>query len=269
MSRVRILALLGLCLTWIPVHAAAQGSVFLEELTSPEVRDAIKAGKTTVIVPTGGTEQNGPHMVLGKHNIIVKHTSGEIAKQLGDALVAPVIAYVPEGSIDPPTGMMAYAGTISLPEEHFIKLLEFTARSMKAHGFLDIAFIGDSGGNQKGAQVVADMLNKEWASTPVRVHAVAEYYSGNGFPEWLLQQGETKEGIGSHATITDTSQVMVLYPAGIRRDKIVTGRPGDGTGITGDPTRASEAYGRKGLELKIATGVRAIRELRKSSRRQQ
>src|SRR5687767_8774307 len=131
MSRVRILALLGLCLTWIPVQAAAQGSVFLEELTWPEVRDAVKAGKTTVIIPTGGTEQNGPHMVLGKHNIIVKHTSGEIARQLGDALVAPVLAYVPEGGIDPPTRMMACAGTISLPEEHSVKVLEGAARRLK------------------------------------------------------------------------------------------------------------------------------------------
>ena len=73
-------------------------SVFLEDMTWVEVRDAIKAGKTTVIIPTGGTEQNGPHMVLGKHNYLVKYKAGETAKRLGNALVAPVVAYVPKAT---------------------------------------------------------------------------------------------------------------------------------------------------------------------------
>src|SRR5687767_1542144 len=142
-------------------------SVFLEELTWTEVRDAIRGGKTTVIIPTGGTEQNGPHMVLGKHNVRVKFTAGEIAKRLGNALVAPVMAYVPEGAIDPPTAHMWAAGTITLPPEHFAKVVEFAARSLKAHGFTDIALIGDSGPNQPPLKSVAEMLNKEWAQTAV------------------------------------------------------------------------------------------------------
>src|SRR5262245_61932871 len=100
--RVPVLATLVSAYTLSP--AIAQDSVFLEELTWTEVRDAMKAGKTAVIIPTGGTEQNGPHMVLGKHNVRIKYTSGEIARRLGTALVAPVMAYVPEGDIDPPTG---------------------------------------------------------------------------------------------------------------------------------------------------------------------
>src|SRR6185295_20050544 len=92
-------------------HAAAASaapppSVFLEELTWTELRDAITAGKTTVIVPIGGTEQSGPHMVLGKHNVRARVLAGRIAEQLGNAVVAPVIAYVPEGSITPPAAHM-------------------------------------------------------------------------------------------------------------------------------------------------------------------
>jgi creatinine amidohydrolase/Fe(II)-dependent formamide hydrolase-like protein len=89
-----------------------------------EVRDAIVAGKTTVIIPTGGTEQNGPHMALGKHNYLVKYKAGEIAMTLGNALVAPVIAYVPEGDINPPTGHMRFAGTVTLPQDVFSKVLD-------------------------------------------------------------------------------------------------------------------------------------------------
>src|SRR5687768_14267501 len=125
-------------------------SVFLEELTWIEVRDAITGGKTTVIIPTGGTEQNGPHVVLGKHNFLVKYKAGEIAARLGNALVAPVVAYVPEGDVNPPTGHMRYAGTITTPQDVFVKVLEYAARSFKQHGLLDIVLVGDSGGNQEG-----------------------------------------------------------------------------------------------------------------------
>src|SRR6188474_1244688 len=164
--------LLSTLVLWSGSTAAAQtaavpqpGSVFLEDLTWVEVRDAIAAGKTTVIIPTGGTEQNGPHMALGKHNYLVHYKAEQIAKQLGNALVAPVVAYVPEGDIDPPTGHMRFAGTITTPQDVFVKVLEYAARSFKQHGFLDVVLIGDSGGNQAGQQAAAAALNKEWAAT--------------------------------------------------------------------------------------------------------
>ena len=99
--------------------AFAQSSVYLEELTSPEVAAAVHSGKTTILVPIGGTEQNGGHIVLGKHNVRARILAGDIAERLGNALVAPVVAYVPEGAIEPPTGHMRQPGTISVPEEHF------------------------------------------------------------------------------------------------------------------------------------------------------
>src|SRR6186713_2874824 len=99
--------------------AATPASVQVDELTWTELRDAIKAGKTTVIVPVGGTEQSGPHIVLGKHNVRVRALAARIATSLGNALVAPVIAYVPEGAINPPAGHMRFAGTISIPENAF------------------------------------------------------------------------------------------------------------------------------------------------------
>ena len=68
-----------------------------------------------------------------------------IARALGDALVAPVIAYVPEGAIAPPTGHMRFPGTITTPEDAFEKVLESAARSFKAHGFRAIVLLGDHG----------------------------------------------------------------------------------------------------------------------------
>src|SRR5260221_9235109 len=118
---MRPILALALLLT---LPAFAQSSVYLEELTSPEVAAAIHSGKTTILVPIGGTEQNGSHMVLGKHNVRARVLAGDIAERLGNALVAPVIAYVPEGAIDPPTGHMRQPGTISVPEEHFERMLD-------------------------------------------------------------------------------------------------------------------------------------------------
>lgn len=241
--------------------AQAPDTVFLDELTWIEVRELIDNGTTTVIVATAGTEQNGPHMVLGKHKFIVRYAAEQIARRLGNALVAPVIAYVPEGSLDPPSGHMRYAGAITLPQEHFMALLEFTARSLAVHGFTDIVFIGDSGGNQRGMNDVSEMLNAEWVDSPTRVHFVGDYYADNGVNDWLISQGETRESIGSHAGIRDTSQLMFIAPQHIRDDKRAPGGGFEGSGVSGDPSRASAEYGEKGIELKIETALRQINDL--------
>src|SRR5262249_3824831 len=151
MSLRSFASLLVACLLLLPSsRAPAQppDTVFLEELTWTELRDQIRSGKTTILLPIGGTEQNGPHMALGKHNVRVKALSAAIARGLGTALVAPVLAYVPEGGLSPPEGHMRFPGTITIPDATFAQILESAARSFKAHGFKDIVFLGDHGGYQ-------------------------------------------------------------------------------------------------------------------------
>ena len=239
-------ALLGLLLAVIlaslavqprPLSAPLPDTVFLEEMTWVEVRAALREGKTTVLVPTGGVEQNGPHMVLGKHNYIVRHTAERIARALGDALVAPVVAYVPEGRIEPPDGHMTFPGTLSLPPEVFAALLEHTARSLKTHGFETIAFLGDSRGNQEPQATVAARLSAAWAGEGVAVLHLGDYYAGNGQVDWLLQQGESHETIGGHAGIRDTAELLAVYPEGVRPDRLAPqgGRASEATGVNGDP----------------------------------
>jgi creatinine amidohydrolase len=254
-------------------HSAAQApsvpqpdSVFLEDLTWMEVRDAIAAGKTTVIIPTGGTEQNGPHMALGKHNYLVRYKAGEIARRLGDALVAPVVAYVPEGDINPPTGHMRFAGTITLPQDVFSKVLEYAARSFNQHGFLDIALVGDSGGNQAGQKQVAEALNSEWVATNVRVHQVTAYYPGRG-DEWVIGQGVSADDVGTHAGTHDTSSLMYLNPSMLRFERMGPGKAGDGQGHVGNPAKATALFGRRIVEMQVEDAARQIQELRLSSRR--
>lgn len=243
-------------------------SVFLEDLTWTEVRDQLRAGGKTILIPTGGTEQNGPHMVLGKHNLRVRLAAGEIAKRLGKALVAPVMAYVPEGDIDPPTGHMWAPGTITVTPELFASVVESAARGFAAQGFTDIVLLGDSGPNQTPLQAVAEKLNAEWAQKPARVLYASDYYQSQGraFSEWLKSKGLTQDEIGEHAGSADTSLLMAVQPQGVRMDRLARGRDGDGSGVIGDPRKAKAAYGEKGLQMAIDAAVKQVESLRVSTR---
>jgi creatinine amidohydrolase/Fe(II)-dependent formamide hydrolase-like protein len=159
-----------------PNPIAKVNSMFIEELTWMEVRDYIQEGKTNVIVATGGIEQNGPFVVTGKHNYVLQATTEAIARKLGNTLVAPIVKYVPEGTISPPSGHMLYPGTISLSEETFKLLLIDIASSLKQHGFKNIIFICDSGGNRKGMKEVEKLLNNEWKNDISRILYIDEYY---------------------------------------------------------------------------------------------
>jgi creatinine amidohydrolase len=238
-------------------------TLFIDELTWEETRDLMKAGKTTVIVPTGGTERNGYHMALGKHNVIVSYAANAIARRLGNALIAPVIQYVPEGNVD-----RQNAGAISLPSPAYDQLLDAAARSLEAHGFREILFIGDSGGNQAGMRAVANALNEEWKGRRVRAFALTDYYEQgrNDYRAWLLATYKYDDKIvGSHAGISDTSQLLFVKPSAVRKDRIQPwGGPAD-SGVSGDPTKATARIGEKGIEFKVAAGLRQYAALKKGS----
>ena len=69
---VALLAASATALAQAPSSAERPASLFLEELTSPELAAAIRAGKTTILVPIGGTEQNGPHMAARELTTLVQ-----------------------------------------------------------------------------------------------------------------------------------------------------------------------------------------------------
>ena len=252
---------IGCLLLFVAFGASGQtpGSVFLDDLTWTELRKQIADGKTTIIVPIGGTEQNGPHMALGKHNVRVKVLSEKIARSLGNALVAPVIAYVPEGSIAPATAHMRFPGTISIPAATFEQVLESAARSFKVHGFRDIVFLGDHGGYQRSEKAVADRLDREWRTTPVRVHALAEYYqvAETDFPRKLLDRGYAEAEIGTHAGLADTSLTLAVDPRVVRADQL-SSKPDAAAGVHGDPRRATAELGQLGVDIIVAQTVAAI-----------
>lgn len=253
--------------TFVALPVAAQptpGIPYIEAMTWTEVRDAIAGGRRAIIIPTGGTEQNGPHMILGKHNYIVTFAAGEIAKALGNALVAPTVQYVPEGDYTRPN-FGEKPGVISLPSPSYDRLLDAAVRSLKVHGFTDILLIGDSGGNQAGLTAVANALNTEWAGAGVRVFALVDYYQkGRTLIRDYLQQkyGWDNATVGSHAGTSDTSQLLYVHAAGIRQDKLAPSGGSPDSGVNGDPTKASAEIGKIAIEFKVKAAIDQYRALK-------
>jgi creatinine amidohydrolase/Fe(II)-dependent formamide hydrolase-like protein len=203
-------------------------------------------------------------MTLGKHNARVRILAERIAIALGDTLVAPVIAYVPEGGLAPPTAHMRFPGTVTVPTAAFEATLASIAQSFRLHGFKDIAFIGDHGGYQGSLSAVAARLNKAWAGSPARAHAVVEYYRAaeSTFGRELRARGFRDDEIGTHAGLADTSLALAADAAVVREDKLATApRTSDGT--HGDPRRATAELGAIGVNAIVASTVEAIRQARR------
>jgi creatinine amidohydrolase len=187
-------------------------------------------------------------------------------------VVAPVLAYVPEGSIEPPTGHMRYTGTISIPDAAFEAVLEAAARSFKHHGFREIVFLGDHGGYQKSLERVAAKLNQAWAGRAgappaCRVVALTDYYRAStaGHAELLSARGFGKAEIGSHAGLADTALSLAIAPAMVRQDKLkLAPQAGEANGVVGDPRRASAELGQIGVDHIVEVSVAAIRDRRQA-----
>lgn len=253
----------ALCWALAPLacHAA---SPFIEDMSSVELQARITAGSaSTVLVPIGGTEQNGPHMALGKHNVRAHVLAGQIAQRLGNAVVAPVIAYVPEGSIHPPVAHMRFAGTISIPDAAFEAVLEGAARSFRQHGLREVVFLGDHGGYQASLARVAAKLNKEWAKEPgCRVLALDVYYrvTQTDYVADLKRQGFSDAEIGTHAGLADTALTLAVAPELVRADAMAqVAKQGRHNGVTGDPRRATADLGQIGVRRIVESSVAAIR----------
>jgi creatinine amidohydrolase len=258
-----------------PRPIAAADTVFLDEMTFMEVRDALRAGKTTMIVATGGVEQNGPYTATGKHNFVARVTTEAIARKLGNALVAPIVGFVPEGQHEPPSGHMRYAGTISVTEETYRALLRDICASVKAHGFTDIVLIGDSGGNQNGMKAVAAELNGKWSSTPSRVHFIPEYYTQDMWSFDYLktigirQQPDVRSAsrAGVHDDYHYESLVAVVDPRHIRAEQRIKAGKFTINGVELQSVRAVVENGKKLAEYRATITVDSIRKAMLAARR--
>ncbi len=229
-------------------------SVYIEDLTWLEVREAIEQGKTTAIYYAGSTEQNGPHMALGKHNVIAHYLAGRVARKLGNALVAPTMPFAPTGE------HMRYPGTVTLSDATFAAVAREVGASMFSAGFRVVCFMGDHGGGQEALKTVAAELDREWWSKGRHAYYIGDaYYKAEAEIHAYLV--ERKLPPGAHAGIEDTSQLLFLDRGQkwVRRDKLAAAN--EKTGVDGDPRRASASLGRTFLDIKVKAAVAQIQSL--------
>ena len=243
---------------------AAQRSVYIEDLTWPEVQGAIRSGRSSAIIYTGSTEQNGPHMAIGKHNFIARYVAGAIAIRLGDAIVYPTLPFAVTGDPVRRTGHMRFPGSVTLTPQTYRSVVHDVAVSALDAGFRNVFIMGDHGDGQSVLGAVARELDAQWRPRGVRVFYVPDVYFK---ARQQAQAYEIAHGLPAHdvhAGIDDTSELMALDAPHrwIRSDRIAasTGAQSARTGVDGDPTRASAALGDIFLQYKIDDAVAQIRQ---------
>src|SRR5947208_13945151 len=242
-----------------PRPIEALDTVFIEDMTWMEVRDAMKAGKDTVIVATGGVEQNGPYLVTGKHNVVLRGTTEAIARKLGNTLVALIVPFVPEGDIDPPTLHMLYPGTISVREETFQALLNDICASLKTHGFKRLVLIGDSGGNQDGMKAVATTLAAKWKDS-CRIAFIPEYYNTGPVTKWLETQGIKQTPESLHDDFAMEATMLAVDPSSVRMKQRIAAGNFRINGVDLAPAEKTIEWGRQIIDFRAENTVQAIRQ---------
>ena len=236
---------------------SALNTIWLEEMTWLEIRDAMADGARTAIVSTGGIEQNGPYVAMGKHNYVLKAACEGIARKLGDALCAPIIKLVPEGDLNPPTGHMRYPGTLTVRQETFEAMLEDVGRSLDQHGFDWIIYLGDSGGNQTGMEAVASRLNAEWGSN--KALFIGEFYDNAGVQKHMKDTfGIVEESQGWHDNYWLTAMQASVDPETVRYEQRVRAGNASINGVSLTPLGNTIAVGEELLKWRIDQTVRVI-----------
>ena len=252
-----------------------QEQVEIELMTYPEIYSAIHdQGKMTVLIYNGGTEQRGPHAVLGGHTFMARAIAPMIAQKLGNALVAPVLAFSvnPAGGIDP-----KMPGSVALAPELFQKVNEAVVDSMAKNGFKNIVLMGDHGGGQEELAKLAETLDAKYRIQGIHVYFSGDVYekSRREFAGWSTSKGLP---LSNHAGISDTSTMLYLEPASgqwvrsiykttIGDPVLPPGQRPDprtprvNNGITGDPRPSTPEIGKLVVDMKVTNAVAQIQKM--------
>src|SRR4051812_9510992 len=245
-----------------PRPIAALDSVWTEELTWMEVRDAIKGGKTTGIILTGGVESNGPHLATGKHNYVLKVMGEAIARKLGNALVAPIVTLEPGR----PDGDRVPPGSVFLSQETYRAVLTDMATSMKSMGFKNVILMGDSGGNQGAMKDVAAALDEKYKGSGTRFYFIPEYYDyasaqkflqSNGVPE-QIQIGASQGSDQIHEEYSIDALMALYDPKTIRIDERTKANRATINGVSLLPMSKTLEMGRKVADVRAKLAIDAI-----------
>lgn len=252
-------------------------SLWLAELTWPEVEQAVAAGYDNLLLMLGATEQHGPHLPLATDSLIAQELAQVVAEKLGKILIAPV---VPLGTSDE---HMDFAGTLSLSKSTLAGLIADIGRSAARHNFKRLIVLTAHGGNYDAIRAGAAQLRRDYPG--LEVVALTDLL------EWLQMEASRQapesaispQAAGWHAGERETSQLLHLRPEMVQPAKAEAGyvgnfkailpqlttvglRPVTPNGVLGDPANASPERGRLYLEQAAQALVDAIRSKIKNQR---
>ena len=242
----------------MPRPIEMRDTLWIEDLTMLEVRDLIKAGKTTALILTGGIEENGPYLTTGKHNNVLRAMGDPIARALGNALIAPIVTLEP-GNPE----RVRMPGTVLLSPDTFKAVVSDMAVSLKTQGFKHIVLLGDSGGNVRPLGEVAEALNTKWKATGVdaRAYSIPEYYNYGEveqFEQSALGIHEKMEGL--HDDYYISAIIAVHDPNGVRMPERMKAGKFAINGVSLAPIEKTVENGRKIIAFRTEKTVAAIKK---------
>lgn len=241
----------------MPRPIEMHNTVWIEDLTSIEVRDLIKSGKTTALVLSGGMEENGPYLTLGKHNNVMRAMGDAIARKLGNALCAPIVTMEPGKPAESRS-----PGSVVLSAETFKAVMADMASSLKAQGFKNIVFLGDHGGNQTPITEASKMLNDKWKDSGVMTYYIADFYNYAAVEKYeqdILGIHEKLEGY--HDDYYISSIIMTVDQDGVRLPERIKAHKTTINAIDLTPAAKTIANGRKIIEFRTEATVIALQNM--------
>lgn len=239
----------------------------MEEMTWPEIREAIDSGFTTAVVGIGSTEQHGPHLPTMTDARIGDELAYRVALRMGNALQARTV------DLGVSEHHLAFGGTVSLRPETLRLVLLDIVDSLARCGFRRIVLIPSHGGNFATVQQV--MEESREAAPGVEVVGFADLMALTACLAKLSAEfGVSAEASGAHAGESETSMMLALEPDLVRTDRFTCGYLGPldeeqfstiiekgmtaltANGVLGDPRSATaekgEVYLQRAVDMLVA-----------------
>lgn len=246
-------------------------TVWLEELTQPEFRDMIRDGYTTVLILTGGVENNDGNLSMNKHNINNRLLGEMLARRMGKTLVAPLVTLEPGNAGT--TIQPGRAGPM-LSQATYTAMLYDMGNYLRSMGFTQIYYLGDSGGNARGMQAAADSLTAVYATSPTRVFFkhIPEYYNHTSVVQPYIQHvlkipegieiGASRGTSGLHEELGIDATMALVDPQSIRYEQRVKAGEDEINGVKFESLEWLQELGRKVADLRVTTTLNAINAYR-------
>ncbi|NPV10098.1 MAG: creatininase family protein [Anaerolineae bacterium] len=256
------------------------GRVLMEQMSWMEIEEAIAEGKDIALLAVGAIEQHGPHLPTGTDTYLGYALTEGVARELGDALVAPVMR---PGLSEHHTD---FPGTLTLSQQTFMQVLMEYCLSLGRHGFRDIVLISSHGGNSDTMLAFLPRIAKALKDT-CRVHMVVPNIRelAGGVTEVYEEYGVTRPQAGVHAGFGETSMMLAVHPDLVDMDRAEAGRADEEfyhpdhikhsqiesfvygiryqspNGILGDARGSNAEAGRKLLDIRVRETAEEVRRM--------